>query len=193
MSKKRLLLILLIFCISAIFLSCIDCTKGQEGEDLSDQQLVARGKYLVDFGSCHTCHSPKISSPDGLIPDSTRLLSGHPSDVILRKIDFKLIDSEKWILFNDHFTACAGPWGTSFSTNLTPDRETGIGPWTEEQFSEAMRTGVHVGINRLISQPMCLVNMSSLTDQDLKAIFVYLKQIKPVYNPVPVFISRGKN
>ncbi len=90
MSKKRLLLILLIFCISAIFLSCIDCTKGQEGEDLSDQQLVARGKYLVDFGSCHTCHSPKISSPDGLIPDSTRLLSGHPSDVILRKIDVLL-------------------------------------------------------------------------------------------------------
>lgn len=190
MSKKRLLLILLTFCISAIFLSCIDCTKGQEGEDLSDQQLVARGKYLVDFGSCQTCHSPKISSPDGFIPDSTRHLSGHPADITLRKIDFKMIDEQKWVLFNDTFTACAGPWGTIFSTNLTPDRETGIGPWTEEQFFEAMRTGVHVGINRLISPPMCWVNMAVLTDQDLKAIFVYLKQIKPVNNSVTAFIPR---
>ncbi len=193
MSKKRLLLILLPFCMFSILLSYIDCTKGQESEDLSDQQLIARGKYLVEYGSCQTCHTPKISSPDGLIPDSNRHLSGHPSDITLRNIDFKMIDEQKWILFNDQFTACAGPWGIIFSANISSHEETGIGQWKEEQFNEAMRSGVHVGINRLISPPMCWVNMSVLTDQDLKSIFVYLKQTKPVNNYVPAFIPRKQN
>ena len=42
-------------------------------------------------------------------------------------------------------TGFAGPWGTSFAANLTPDPETGLGDWTEQNFIEAIRTGHHLG------------------------------------------------
>ena len=42
-------------------------------------------------------------------------------------------------------TAWTGPWGVSFTANLTPDKETGLGDWTEEMFIQTMRTGRHQG------------------------------------------------
>ena len=51
-------------------------------------------------------------------------------------------------------TAWAGPWGVSFTANLTPDKETGLGDWTEEMFIKTMRTGLHQGKGRPILPPM---------------------------------------
>ena len=51
-------------------------------------------------------------------------------------------------------TAFAGPWGVSFTANLTPDKETGLGKWTEEMFIATMRTGRHQGKGRPILPPM---------------------------------------
>ena len=51
-------------------------------------------------------------------------------------------------------TAFAGPWGMSFTANLTPDRETGLGKWTARNFIETIRTGRHLGRGREVLPPM---------------------------------------
>jgi hypothetical protein len=114
---------------------------GQEGKKKSDKDLIQRGKYLVEVGGCHDCHSPKKFTDKGSILDETRLLSGHPENLELPEINPDLIGPGKWLLFNEHITAAVGPWGVSFSANLTPDEQTGIGLWQEENFIKAMRTG----------------------------------------------------
>jgi hypothetical protein len=82
-------------------------------------------------------------------------------------------------------TAWAGPWGTSFTANLTPDSETGLGQWTEQQFIDTLRTGRHQGRGREILPPMPWPAFKNFNDADLKAIFAYLKTIPPIKNKVP--------
>jgi len=73
----------------------------------------------------------------------------------------------------------------TYAANLTPDDQTGIGLWTEDVFIQAMRTGKHMGAGRPILPPMPWQNLNTLPDDDLKAIFAYLKSLPPVKNPVP--------
>ncbi|MFN0158592.1 MAG: c-type cytochrome [Bacteroidota bacterium] len=147
---------------------------------------VARGKYLVDFGGCHDCHSPKVMTPMGPVADTTRPLSGHPANEKLAEVPFEYIAPDKWAaVTNNHFTAWAGPWGISFARNLTPDVTTGLGSWTEEMFIKTMRTGKQMGEGRPILPPMPWPQVGSLTDDDLKAVFAYLQSVKPIENAVP--------
>lgn len=147
---------------------------------------LARGKYLVDFGGCHDCHSPKVMTPMGPVPDTTRLLSGQPAAEKLAEVPFEYIAPDKWAaVTNNHFTAWAGPWGISFARNLTPDVATGLGSWTEDMFVKTMRTGKQMGEGRPILPPMPWPQVGSLTDDDLKAVFAYLRSVKPIENAVP--------
>lgn len=82
-------------------------------------------------------------------------------------------------------TAWAGPWGVSYAANLTPDQNTGMGIWTEDMFIKAMRAGKHMGYGREILPPMPWQASSNLTDEDLKAIFAYLRSVPPISNRVP--------
>tara|TARA_R110002094_G_scaffold3622_1_gene11771 strand:- start:315 stop:614 length:300 start_codon:yes stop_codon:yes gene_type:complete len=86
-------------------------------------------------------------------------------------------------------TAAVGPWGTSFAANLTPD-ETGIGNWSEAQFLKAIKEGKFKGMEntRPLLPPMPWTEYRNFTDEDLKAIFAYLKTIKPIDNVVPAAI-----
>jgi hypothetical protein len=90
-------------------------------------------------------------------------------------------------LTNPMLTAWAGPWGVSFGINLTPDTETGIAEWTEQAFIQAIRTGEHQGQPnaREILPPMPWQALKEMTDEDLKAIWAYLRSIPPVKNQVP--------
>jgi hypothetical protein len=88
-------------------------------------------------------------------------------------------------LTNGDMTAWAGPWGVSFAYNLTPDMQTGIGGWTEEMFIQTLRSGKFMGMSRGILPPMPWQNMAQMPDEDLKAIFAYLKSIKPIHNVIP--------
>jgi hypothetical protein len=82
-------------------------------------------------------------------------------------------------------TAWSGPWGTSFTANLTPDKETGLGNWTVEQFIQAIRTQRHLGRGRPILPPMPAVIYANLSDEDLRAVFAYLQSIPAISNRVP--------
>ncbi len=148
---------------------------------------VARGAYLVRFGSCHDCHTPHRIGPEGLAPDMTRALSGHPADFTVTP---PAAFGRDWMMVGARTnTAFAGPWGVSFTANLTPDKETGLGNWTEDMFITALRTGRHEGRGRPILPPMPYQYVSSLSDDDLKAVFAYLQSLTPIRNKVPAPID----
>jgi hypothetical protein len=92
---------------------------------------------------------------------------------------------------NSSLTAWAGPWGVSFAINLTPDKATGIGEWSESNFIQMARTGKHQGQpnGRDVLPPMPWFNMKDLTDADLKAMWAYLRSLPPVKNQVPLPIA----
>lgn len=146
--------------------------------------VFKRGEYLVTIGLCHDCHTPSMPGPDGPGPDMKRALSGHPQDMAIRA---PASVSEPWVAaVTSTLTAWSGPWGVSFSANLTPDPETGVlRDFTEQQFIQTLRTGRHQGQGREILPPMPWPLIGKMTDEDLKAVFAYLKQVPPVRNKVP--------
>jgi len=150
----------------------------------ADPSTVARGKYLVTVAGCNDCHTPWIVGPNGPEPDMTRMLSGHPQDSKVTA-PAKTPD-EPWIMTASVTnTAWSGPWGVSFTANLTPDPETGLGAWTQRNFTETIRTGRHHGRGREILPPMPIRMYRNFTDDDLEAIFGYLRTIPAVKNRVP--------
>jgi hypothetical protein len=147
---------------------------------------VERGKYLVTSNVCNDCHTPWKMGPNGPEPDMTRMLSGHPERVVITKPAPALGGEwEGGAVFGSTMTSFSGPWGVSFSANLTPDRNTGLGIWTEDMFVRAIRTGKHFGVSRPILPPMPWQQFRHMTDEDLKSIFAYLRSIPPVTNHVP--------
>jgi hypothetical protein len=112
----------------------------------------------------------------------SRMLSGHPAEMKLPPPS-RLTPPWSWSGAATN-TAFAGPWGVSYAYNLTPD-PSGLGNWTEQMFVQAMRTGKHAGVGRPILPPMPWQSLNALTDADLKAIFAYLRTVKPVKNVVP--------
>lgn len=145
--------------------------------------LVGGGRYLVTILGCNDCHTPYKMGKDGPEPDMTRMLSGHPEGMKLTPPP-KL--EEPWgMVASSTQTAWAGPWGISYTMNLTPDENTGIGIWTEDMFIRAIRTGKHMGTSRTILPPMPWPWYGKMRDEELKAIFAYLKSIPPIKNRVP--------
>ncbi len=152
----------------------------------SEQSPVERGQYLALTGGCGDCHSPKLLTPAGPVPDATRLLSGNPSGAKLPEIPKGIIGPNQWgAITSNHFTAWVGPWGVSFSYNLTPDPATGIGTWSESLFIQSLRTGKFMGTSRDMLPPMPWQEIGKGTDEDLKALFAYLKSLPPVVNAIP--------
>jgi hypothetical protein len=119
--------------------------------------------------------------------DTTRHLAGHPAGMVYPT--WSPADGQRGAiaLGNPFLTAWAGPWGVSFAPNLTPDKATGLGEWTEEAFMQAIRTGKHQGQpnGREILPPMPWHAYRHLTDDDLKALWTYLRSIPAVANEVP--------
>ena len=148
---------------------------------------VARGEYLVNAMSCHDCHTPWTIGPNGPAPDMTRALSGHPSDLVMPPPP-KLTPPWTWSGAGTN-TAFAGPWGVSFTANLTPDGETGLGRWTPEMFIATMKTGRHEGKGRPLLPPMPYFSVAALSDGDMRAVFAYLQSLRPVRNRVPAPID----
>ena len=160
----------------------ISATRRLEGEE-----LVKRGNYLVTASVCNDCHSPKIMTPQGPVIDSTKMLSGHPQGSPLPPLDANAGKPGHWYYGSPDLTAWVGPWGISYTYNLTPDSTTGLGSWTEEMFIKTIRTGRHMGLDngRPILPPMPWQMYSQMSDDDLSAIFAYLKSLPPIKNTIP--------
>jgi mono/diheme cytochrome c family protein len=160
---------------------------------VSDETLVKTGEYLVTIMGCADCHSPKKFTDKGPVPDMDRFLSGYNEAEKLPPYDRNVVKDGQWAMFTGQMTGIAGMWGVSFAANLTPD-ETGIGNWTLEQFSKAMRQGRYRGLDntRMLLPPMPWQQYARVKDDDVKAIFAYLKSLKPIKNTVPMPIPPGQ-
>jgi mono/diheme cytochrome c family protein len=151
--------------------------------EMTQEELVTRGEYLVATSGCNDCHTPWKMGDNGPEPDMTRMLSGHPETLVVQEVP---AISEPWLVLTYATnTAIAGPWGVSFTANLTPDPETGVlRDYSEEQFLLAMRTGLHLGQGRPILPPMPWTVYGQMTDDDLRSIYAYLGQIPAIRNKV---------
>lgn len=142
-------------CLLAAFaISCTQQTAEQAKATPADP--IARGKYLSIVGGCNDCHTPGTFYG---MPDTTRMLSGSELG---------------W----------QGPWGVSYPRNLTPDMETGLGTWTEDDIVQTLRTGKKKDGSPLLP-PMPWPMYSQMTDEDLHALAAYLKSIPPVKHKAP--------
>lgn len=143
---------------------------------------VERGAYLVGSVGCHDCHTPMKMGPNGPEPDMSRALSGHPADMQLPPPPKPV---GPWVVSAAPLTAWSGPWGISYSANITSDKETGIGKWTRQNFIDTIKNGRHMGNGREILPPMPIPAFKNMTENDLGAIYEYLMTVTPVSNKVP--------
>ena len=144
---------------------------------------IARGAHLVLTAGCNDCHTPLKMGKTGPEPDLTRMLSGHPEQLLLPPPPAAAMP---WMVAAAVTnTAWAGPWGVSFTANLTPDKETGLGAWSKEEFVQAIKTGRHHGRGRPILPPMPIPAYRNFDDDELAAIFDYLATIPAIKNHVP--------
>ena len=159
-------------------------TKANNTNNKVAGDAVARGKYLVNTSGCHDCHTPFKMGEKGPEPDMSRMLSGHPEALAMPPVP-KLPDGPWLVMSAATNTAHAGPWGVSFTANLTPDADTGLGDCSVQNFKDTIRTGRHMGRGRPVLPPMPIPVYNNFTDSDLEAIYSYLRTIPAVKNKVP--------
>jgi mono/diheme cytochrome c family protein len=178
--------------VAALIPAVVSATEPQTSPAAA-QPNVEHGAYLVRTMGCNDCHTPWKMGPKGPEMDMSRALTGHPQD--LKMPPAPPLPAGPWIgVMSATNTAWAGPWGVSFTANLTPDKETGLGDWTEEMFIKTMRTGLHQGKGRPILPPMPFFMVGALNDSDIKDLFAYLQSLPPVHNrvPAPIDPTEGK-
>ena len=131
---------------------------------------LARGKYMVTVSGCNDCHTPFKMGAAGPEPDMSRMLSGHPESLQIAAPPPPL--EAPWVMSGAHTnTAWAGPWGVSFTANLTPDKETGLGNWMPRPSRTRSATaGTWAAADRSC-RPCPGPMYRNMTDQDLEAIF----------------------
>ena len=137
---------------------------------------VARGKYLATIAGCTSCHTPdraEFQNPQTLTFEqiSTIAFDAHQAE-----------DTEKLLAGGRAFDL--GPAGVVYSRNITPDEETGIGAWTDEQIKLSIRTGASADGSVLFPvMPYHVYN--AMADEDLDAIVAYIRSVPAVKNEVP--------
>lgn len=165
---------------------------SQEEQQMSREELKKRGEYLANTMGCHDCHSPKKMGEQGpeLIPEL--LLSGFQAENQLPEISTDALE-KGWILMNQDLTGFAGPWGISYAANLTSD-DTGIGTWSYDQFKTALTKGKFKGLenSRMLLPPMPWQNFTTMEEDEIKALFEFLQNTKPVENIVPAPVPPNK-
>jgi mono/diheme cytochrome c family protein len=129
----------------------------------ADEAQVARGKYLVGIAGCNDCHTPGYFFGK---PDMSKFLAG--SDV-----GFEIPGV-----------------GVFVGRNITPDEETGIGKWTEDQIITALQTGKRPD-GRELAPIMPWHAFATLTKDDVSSIAAFLKSIPAVSNKIPDPVGPG--
>lgn len=125
------------------------------------ETLLERGTYLMkSIVACENCHRPETR--DGKPTPGMELAGGHIWD---------------------------GKPFTTYAPNLTPDKETGLGDWTDAQIITAIREGKRPD-GSIIGPPMPVVLYRGISDRDVRAIVAYLRKLKPVKNKVPRGVYR---
>ncbi|WP_413991006.1 c-type cytochrome [Labrys okinawensis] len=131
-------------------------------QQASADPLLDRGRYLMEgIVACGNCHTPKAA--DGMPIADKELAGGFAIDA---------------------------PIFHAVAPNITPDKETGIGNWTDGQIIDAIRNGKRPD-GSIIGPPMPIAFYRGMSDSDVKAVVAYLRQVKPVSNKVEKSVYRA--
>ena len=191
---KRLSIATLLLAVSFICTQCSD-EKSENTSDVKTASATTQfgaydsqikwGESLVKNGGCNDCHTPKKMGPNGPENDMSLMLSGHPSQQPAADFDAKEA-AKKGLIVTQTFTSWTGPWGVTYAANLTSD-STGIGAWKEEQFLKCLHEKKWMGLEgtRPLMPPMSMMPVVEMNDDELKAIFAYLKTTPPIKNVIP--------
>ena len=181
--------------LTAVALGFIQCSDEKSASTDDVKPLAAQfggfdsqvkwGERLVFIGGCNDCHTPKKMGAHGPENDMSLMLSGHPAQAPAADFDAKEA-AKKGLILTSTFTAWTGPWGVTYAPNLTSD-STGIGGWKEEQFVKALKEKKWMGLDntRPLMPPMSMMPATEMADDELKAIFAYLKTTPPIKNVIP--------
>jgi hypothetical protein len=190
---KRISIGAAMFTAAILFLT--QCTDQKKEESNEVKPTVAQfggfdsqvkwGEHLVKIGGCNDCHTPKKMGANGPENDMTLMLSGHPAKAPAADFDPKEA-AKKGLIITQTFTAWTGPWGVTYAANLTSD-STGIGGWKEEQFVKCLHEKKWMGLDnsRPLMPPMSMMPATEMSDDELKAVFAYLKTTAPIKNVIP--------
>jgi mono/diheme cytochrome c family protein len=119
-------------------------------------QQLERGKYLVEtIAGCGNCHTPR--NPDGSFKEDMQ----YAGAFVIEEPVFK-----------------------AYARNITPDMETGIGSWTEDEIVRAIREGIRPD-GKVLGPPMSFIWYRDMSDTDAHAIAAFLKTVPAVHNEVP--------
>ena len=147
----------------AIALAVVSCSAKVDTGDGSavasaadTEATIEHGAYLTTIAGCHDCHTPGFLFGS---PDFDRALSGSELG---------------W----------SGPWGTTYARNLTPDMETGLGSWSEDDIVHALQTGKRPDGSELLP-PMPWPDFAHMTPRDVRSVAKYLKSLPPVRHQSP--------
>lgn len=181
---SRLALLAVAVNLAGFGLTAAQSAEAAETAKGANKAQVERGRYLVNTSGCHDCHTPFKLGANGPEPDMSRMLSGHPAGMQLPPVP--ALPQGPWMMVVAATnTAWSGPWGVSFTANLTPDAETGLGKWTLKDFVATIRSGRHLGRGRPVLPPMPIPAYSQFNDADLEAIYRYLQTVPAIRNRVP--------
>ena len=155
---------------------------GARAERPKSETRVARGKYLVTVALCNDCHTPWKFNPEFHLPeqDWSRMLSGHPAGAPDPASDYQGHDMA---VIGPTFTSFRLPFGVVYTANLTPDKDTGLGNWTDAQVITAFTTGKRPD-GRELAPVMPWRAFTNLTKDDAESIVAFLRTLTPVKNKV---------
>ncbi len=126
-----------------------------------NKSLIGRGSYIVNAqGGCNDCHTSPSYEPDG------NPFEGEPEQ----------INTENYLAGGQQF----GPFT---SRNITPDAQGRPAGMTFQEFKTVLRTGIDLSGHRLQVMPWPVYG--KMTDQDLKAVYEYLRAIPHAEPPAP--------
>lgn len=144
------------------------------GDNLKDDQL-AHGKYIATIAGCTHCHTPNAAEyldPKKLTLDQIKTLAFNESDAR---------DTKKFLAGGRSFDL--GPAGIVYTRNLTPDNETGLGKWKDEQVNLAFQTGISADGETLFPlMPYHVYN--GMADADADAVVAFLRSVNAIENKV---------
>jgi len=171
---KKHIVVLLAFVLSFIFILVIATSAGASNPYQDD--TLEHGNYIVSIAGCGDCHTPlkaEYQDPTKLTLDQLKVMSFNAGAAL---------DEDK--RFSGGRAFDLGPAGILFTRNITPDKETGIGSWSDEQVKLAVKTGISAD-GKVLFPVMPYHVYNTMADADLDAAIAYLRSVNAVSNKVP--------
>jgi mono/diheme cytochrome c family protein len=135
----------------------VEALSELEFPEESPSVAIERGEYLVvNVMRCTGCHTPR--DPETGQPDNNLYLGGGQ--------------------------AYEGEWGIVYGSNISPDADTGIGAWSDQDIEQVLHEGVRIDGRHLVFMPW--QDFASISDEDVITVIAYLRSIDPIDNEVPL-------